>query len=125
LNARRVHVVGILDAADLAALKDMAHTFVLPVTSGGGSNLKTAEALYARRNVVATPFAMRGFEAFGDLPGLTVVAPGLAFAQAVAHSLSRPVPPADAATRARCEHLPCSHALAPLMAAVGAAGGRS
>jgi hypothetical protein len=125
LNARRVHVVGILDAADLAALKDMAHTFVLPVTSGGGSNLKTAEALYARRNVVATPFAMRGFEAFGDLPGLTVVAPGLAFAHAVAHSLSRPVPPAVAATRARCEHLTWSHALAPLMAAVGAAGGRS
>lgn len=121
LNARRVHVVGMVEDADLAALKTLAHTFVLPVTAGGGSNLKTAEALYSGRSVVATPLAMRGFEAFTDLPGVTVAAAGLAFAQAVADSLVRPLPPTNAATKARCERLAWSHALAPLMAAVNAA----
>jgi hypothetical protein len=125
LNARRVHVVGVLDEPDLAALKDLAHTFVLPVTAGGGSNLKTAEALYAGRHVVATPWAMRGFEAFADLPGVTVVAPGLGFARAVADSLVQSLPSADARAAARRDRLTWSHTLGALMAAVATESGRS
>lgn len=45
----------------LSALIEEANCILLPMTSGGGSNLKTAEALLAGKRVVATPFAFRGF----------------------------------------------------------------
>ena len=125
LNARRVYVAGLLSASELSALKDLAHSILLPVTAGGGSNLKSAEALYAGSNVVSTPLAMRGFEAYSDLPGVTVASPGLEFCQAVASSLQRPAPPVDHAGLARRQHLTWSSTLAPLTAAIGAAGGGS
>ena len=114
LNQRRVEQVGVLSLEDLSALRDLAHTFILPVTSGGGSNLKTAEALYAGRRVVATPLAMRGFEALADLAGLRVAEPGPAFGQAVAHSLDAPPLPSDPAAQARRESLTWNHTLAAL-----------
>ena len=47
-----------------------AHALILPITQGGGTNLKTAEALWSGRRVVATPQAMReASEAFIDHAG--------------------------------------------------------
>lgn len=120
LNARRIHPAGVLSDAQLSALRDLAHTFVLPMTSGGGSNLKTAEALHSGRHVVATPHAMRGFEAMADLPGVVVTQPGIPFAQAVATSLLQPQPGADAASLARRATLTWSHTLAALCDAIEA-----
>lgn len=121
LNARRVHVAGLLTHEELAALKDLTHTFVLPVTAGGGSNLKTAEALYAGRHVVATSLAMRGFEAFADLPGVTVVAPGPAFANAVSDSLGRRPPAASQQAATRREQLTWACTLSSLLTAIDVA----
>ncbi|MDH6208378.1 hypothetical protein [Aurantimicrobium minutum] len=45
----------------LSALIEEASCILLPMTSGGGSNLKTAEALLAGKRVIATPIALRGF----------------------------------------------------------------
>lgn len=45
----------------LSALIDEAHCVLLPMTSGGGSNLKTAEALRSGKPLVATTTALRGF----------------------------------------------------------------
>lgn len=45
----------------LSALIAEAKCILLPMTSGGGSNLKTAEALLSGKQVVATPTALRGF----------------------------------------------------------------
>lgn len=118
LNAGRMVALGVLSTGQLDALKDMAHTFVLPVTAGGGSNLKTAEALYACRNVVATPLALRGFESFAALPGVTVAAPGGEFGSAVSRSLNRPLPAPDSATDVCRQRLTWSHTLAPLTLAV-------
>lgn len=118
LNARRLEAVGVVSDESLSALRELAHTFVLPVTSGGGSNLKTAEALYARRHVVATPMAMRGFESMLDLPGLVVAQPGRDFVQAVARSLEAPLPSHDPATRARLESLTWGRTLQALCDAV-------
>ena len=120
LNARRVHAAGVLSDAELSALRDLAHTFVLPMTSGGGSNLKTAEALHSGRHVIATPHAMRGFEAMADLPGVVLTQPGLPFAQAVSRSLEQPQPGDDAASRARRDALTWSHTLAALCDAIQA-----
>ena len=120
LNARRVHAAGVLSDAELSALRDLAHTFVLPMTSGGGSNLKTAEALYSGRHVIATPHAMRGFEAMEDLPGVVLAQPGIPFAQAVSRSLEQPQPSGDAAARTRRDALTWSHTLAALCDAMQA-----
>lgn len=72
LNLSRLQVLGVLDDADLAAVKSLAHAFLLPIGGGGGSNIKTAEALYSGRPVVCTPTALRGFERFASLPEVTV-----------------------------------------------------
>jgi len=114
LNDRRTVVAGVLGDAELSALRDLAHTFILPMTSGGGSNLKTAEALYSGRRVVATPVALRGFEPFADLPGLEVAEPGVPFAKAVAQSLREPAVPADPTSTRRRQSLTWAHTLAPL-----------
>ncbi len=114
LNERRTVVLGVLDIGELSAVRDLAHTFLLPVTSGGGSNLKTAEALYSGRHVVATPLAMRGFEHLADLPGLRVVQPGAEFAHAVSRSLDEPQPVWAAQPALRRESLGWPYALAAL-----------
>lgn len=136
LNRRRVVALGMLDAADLDAVRELAGLFVVPVTRGGGSNLKTAEALYSGQPVVATPHAMRGFEHLSDLAGVVVAEPGGAFARAVHDGLSRlpasrqPVGPSDgrdargasSRDRARREALTWSSTLADLTASVIRAG---
>lgn len=114
LNERRTIAVGVLELDDLSALRDLAHTFLLPVTSGGGSNLKTAEALYSGRHVVATPLAMRGFEHLSDLPGLHITQPGADYARAVSRSLAQPQPEPDALATQRRESLGWPRTLAAL-----------
>jgi len=114
LNERRTVTLGVLDIDALSAVRDLAHTFLLPVTSGGGSNLKTAEALYSGRHVVATPLAMRGFEHLSDLPGLRIVQPGADFAAAVSRSLGEPQPAQDALATQRRESLGWPQTLAAL-----------
>lgn len=68
LNQERLQLLGGLNDEDLQAVKQLAHAFVLPIHSGAGTNLKTAEALYSGKHVVASALAMRGYEAFFDLP---------------------------------------------------------
>lgn len=72
LNRDKIQILGVLDHANLAAVKSLAHAFWLPIKAGGGSNIKTAEALYSGRPVVGTSTAFRGFEAYMTLPGLYV-----------------------------------------------------
>jgi hypothetical protein len=119
LNLRRSVIAGLLADEALSALRDLAHCYILPVTSGGGSNLKTAEALYSGRHVVATPLAMRGFESFAAAPGLQVVAAGPAFVRAVSRCLEAPLPGADEGAARMRESLTWAHTLAPLIEAVG------
>lgn len=56
----------------LSALISQAHCILLPITTGGGSNLKTAEAILSGRPIVATAHAFRGFERFMNLPGIYI-----------------------------------------------------
>ncbi len=118
LNEGRLVPLGVLAQDALSAVRDLAHSYVLPVTSGGGSNLKTAEALYAGRHVVATQLALRGFESLCDLPGVRIAEPGAQFAAAVAQSLEQPLPADDAAAAARRAALTWAHTLAPLCEAI-------
>ena len=45
---------------------------LLPITYGGGSNLKTAEALLTGHPIIATAKAFRGCEVFTDMPGMII-----------------------------------------------------
>lgn len=70
--AERVASAGTVESDCLGGLLETAHCIVLPVTQGGGTNLKTAEALWAGRYIVSTTTAMRGFEQFIGSPGVLV-----------------------------------------------------
>lgn len=83
----RTRFVGRVDNGVLAALYALARVVILPKTVGGGSNLKTAEALVATRPIIATSAAFVGFEAYSDLPGVVIEDSGHAFWSQVVASL--------------------------------------
>lgn len=56
---------------------------LLPITYGGGSNLKTAEALGAGLPVIGTSIAFRGFEEYRTLPQVRIADTEAQFAAAV------------------------------------------
>lgn len=68
----RVQFFGRPSDEELAWLRDRAKGFLLPIESGGGSNLKTAEALASGRWVIATTTALRSFEDFMCEKGVIV-----------------------------------------------------
>ncbi len=63
---------GRLSEDRLQGLIASADTVLLPITEGGGSNLKTAEAIIADKKVVATSHALRSFEWFREFPNVWV-----------------------------------------------------
>jgi glycosyltransferase involved in cell wall biosynthesis len=86
----RLVVLGEVDGITLDAAIANAHAVLLPILYGGGSNVKTAEALLSGRAVVASPTAMRGYDGFDGVPGLTVAGDSpQAFAAAVLAALDR------------------------------------
>lgn len=119
LNRSRLRILGVIDDADLAAVKTLAHLFVLPITEGGGSNIKTAEALYAGAYVVGTPVSFRGFHAFAGAPGVCECADPAAFRAAVATCLRAPRLTLAPAEIARRQTLVWEQTLAPVTALVG------
>ncbi|WP_198023843.1 glycosyltransferase [Chelativorans sp. J32] len=66
----RLSLVGQVSEFELSALIANASAILLPITYGGGSNLKTAEALVSGKVVVGTRQAFRGYEAYLDAPGV-------------------------------------------------------
>ena len=72
LAPARLVVLGEVDQVTLDAAIANAHVLLLPILYGGGSNVKTAEALLSGSPVVASATAMRGFDGFQDVPGLTI-----------------------------------------------------
>jgi hypothetical protein len=69
---QRVELLGRRSEEDLAALISLADTIILPITQGGGSNLKTAEALLSGKNIIATKHAFRGYEEYHNAPGVYI-----------------------------------------------------
>lgn len=70
--AEKIDIAGIVSSEMLHGLIDTAHCIILPLTQGGGTNLKTAEALWSGKYILATSVAMRGFEKFISSPGVFV-----------------------------------------------------
>jgi hypothetical protein len=120
INLARLQVLGVLDDADLAAVKSLAHTFLLPIGAGGGSNIKTAEALYSGRPVICTSTALRGFEHFAHLPEVTVADTPAQFQAAIAAVLAAGEPVRSSESAALRDSLTWDACLAPVPQAVRA-----
>jgi glycosyltransferase involved in cell wall biosynthesis len=89
-NSTRIHFFPRIEDSELWALKHACHVVALPIETGTGSNLKTAEALTLGKHVVATTVAMRGYESFRDTEGLILADDPPAFRSAIARALCSP-----------------------------------
>jgi glycosyltransferase involved in cell wall biosynthesis len=120
INEPRLHVLGEVDRDDLVSLLGGASVILLPITVGGGSNLKTAEAIYGGKPVLATPHALRGYGDAERWPTITVASTPGEYRRALRRLLDAPedslsLPPDYAARR---EEVTWKHTLAPLAEAV-------
>ncbi len=86
----RVVDAGEVDEECIQGLLETACVIILPITAGGGTNLKTAEALWAKKRVVATTIAMRGFEEFSSQPGILVEDKPAKFQRSVLNAMNAP-----------------------------------
>lgn len=68
INNARLDLIGMQDGGGLSTFIKLSSVILLPITEGGGTNIKTAEAIYNRKTIVATRVSFRGYEAFLDLP---------------------------------------------------------
>jgi hypothetical protein len=66
---------------------------LLPITYGGGSNLKTAEALISGLPIVGTTHAFRGFEEYKSLPAVTIEDDPTAFAVGIRRAFNSKASP--------------------------------
>lgn len=106
---------GIVSEACIQGLLETAHAILLPITSGEGSNLKTAEALWAGKHIVATRLAMRGFEQYMEAEGLTVAEDAESFLNSVRRAMERPPLEISAGERAARQSLLWNSALKPMV----------
>jgi len=120
INEPRLRTLGQVAHDELVALIGGASVILLPITTGGGSNLKTAEAIYSGKPVLATPHALRGYGDAGRWPSVTVAANADAFRRALRELLDRPAVTPSAQHALAREEVTWTRALAPLDAAIRA-----
>lgn len=89
---KRSYFAGRLSEERLIGLISFAQTIVLPITEGGGSNLKTAEAIMSGKNIVATTYAFRGFDKLKKLSGVYLADNSNDFKKNLLNSLELPSP---------------------------------
>ena len=83
VNMSRLKLFGYISEDLLAALIDMASSIILPIDIGGGSNLKTAEAIASMHPVAATSKACRGFDFAENLSNFVITDDTTEFKRAV------------------------------------------
>jgi hypothetical protein len=66
INQSRLLLLDEITDADLNTLRHLAHIIILPIGYGGGSALKTAEAIGSNSFVVSNDVGLRDFEVFVD-----------------------------------------------------------
>jgi glycosyltransferase involved in cell wall biosynthesis len=88
VNMNRIKLFGFISEDLLAVLVNMASSIILPIDVGGGSNLKTAEAIASNRPVVATSKACRGFNFTENLSNFLITDNPLEFKKSVLHFLA-------------------------------------
>jgi len=111
----RADFLGRVSEDDLAALLVLADTIILPITEGGGSNLKTAEAILANTKVVGTTHAFRSYEQYSNLPNISIADSMLGFRQATFDAVRALKAPRTALERKQAEGVTWEHTLAKVV----------
>ncbi|MDR1032762.1 MAG: hypothetical protein LBL84_01975 [Candidatus Nomurabacteria bacterium] len=83
----RAYAAGRMSEERLQGIIDFSDVILLPITEGGGSNLKTAEAIVSGKKIVATSKAFRSFEKFKALPWVSIVDKPSEFRSAIIDAL--------------------------------------
>ena len=65
-----VQLVGECSSEEIAGAIESATGIILPIWEGGGSNLKTAQALVSGKHILSTNYAFRGYEDFASTGSL-------------------------------------------------------
>jgi hypothetical protein len=86
----RAFSAGRLSEPSLGALIQLSDIIILPITEGGGSNLKTAEAILADKKVVTTSHALRSFEWFEKFPNVWIADEPDIFRDSIVKALDTP-----------------------------------
>jgi Glycosyl transferases group 1 len=87
---KRISLLGKLSNDQLAGLLNAAHIILLPITQGGGSNLKTAEAILSGKKIVATTKALRSFDEYTTSPLIAIGDNSITFKEAILRQLIAP-----------------------------------
>jgi glycosyltransferase involved in cell wall biosynthesis len=74
-----VELIPEVSDSDLGLLMEKCKLILLPISYGGGTNLKTAEALVSGRPIVASAQSFRGFENYAEYPYVKIVDTNLDF----------------------------------------------
>jgi glycosyltransferase involved in cell wall biosynthesis len=97
--AKRLINFGVVSEARLATILDCASCVILPITHGGGTNLKTAEAIWSGKHVIATDVAMRGFEEYIGSAGIHVASDAVEFRNLIRECMTMADPVLSSADR--------------------------
>ena len=111
---------GILSEDRLGALLAATDVIILPIASGGGSNLKTAEALLSGKPIVATSYAFRAYEKFMNYPTVTIADTPDEFRTAMTRAVAAPTPGPTAGQRAELSEVTWPNTLRDLISEVTA-----
>lgn len=84
----KVQIWGFASELELAAISEIATLFILPISDGGGSNLKTAQALQSKKPIVCTNHALRGFDGESNRSEVVVIRTESAFKENVSSILA-------------------------------------
>ncbi|HGS4674569.1 glycosyltransferase [Vibrio cholerae] len=79
VNFDKIKRLGFVTDNELTALIQEASVIILPISDGGGSNLKTAEAILSGKPVVATKMACRGYDRIAEYSNFSIREPGTDF----------------------------------------------
>jgi hypothetical protein len=116
----RVHAAGRVSDDALYGLIDSSDIILLPITEGGGSNLKTAEAILSGRKVVGTSYAFRSFEQYMDLPNVYVADTPKAFRETLLKAFDAPFHKRTKEQEALAERVQWDYCLEPMVEGVKA-----
>ncbi len=91
----RVHVLGFVP--DVREIWRTFDVMIAPILSGSGVSIKTAEALYNGKPVIATPMGARGLPSFKDGIGLNICRSAMEWIEAIKELAAgeSPMPPDD------------------------------
>jgi glycosyltransferase involved in cell wall biosynthesis len=93
INDSRLVRAGFQSEEALAALIALASCVILPITRGGGSNIKTAEAIHSGKPVIGTAKSFRGHERVLALPHVFCTDDAAEFCRLVKAALDGALPP--------------------------------